>query len=49
MKFKGAIIWLVFFIAACAAMHHVCASMRIQLNQSAAQHQRALEEATDVR
>lgn len=49
MKFKGVIIWLVAFFAACVAMHHICQSIRVQLDQAAAQHQHTLEESTDVR
>lgn len=49
MKFKGVIIWLISFFAACVAMHHICASVHAQIDRAAAQHQRALQEATDVR
>lgn len=49
MKFKGVIIWLVCFIVACVAMHHICASVRVQLDLARAHHQHQLEEADNVR
>lgn len=49
MKFKGVIIWIIAFFAGCVAMHHICENVRVQLQEAAQQHQRALEDSTDVR
>lgn len=49
MKFKGVIIWMVVFLAACVALHHICVSITVQLEQVRAQHTHQLEEQSDVR
>jgi len=49
MKFKGVIIWMVVFLAACVAMHHMRISVQAQLEQAAAKHTHQLEEQADVR
>lgn len=49
MKFKGVIIWMVVFLAACVALHHMRISVQAQLQEAAAKHQHQLEETADVR